>query len=136
MVFALRHPERVDRLILNGANLNAGGVKRSTQLPIEIGYSIARRFAGKSDSAKKNTELLGLMVNDPNVAPEELAEIQAPTLVIAGSRDMIKDAHTRLIASSIPNAELVILRGSHFVANKRPEEFNKAILAFLQQTIE
>jgi pimeloyl-ACP methyl ester carboxylesterase len=87
MVFALRHPERVDRLILNGANLNAGGVKRSTQLPIEIGYSIARRFAGKSDSAKKNTELLGLMVNDPNVAPEELAEIQAPTLVIAGSRD-------------------------------------------------
>lgn len=136
MVFALRHPERVDRLILNGANLNAGGVKRATQLPIEIGYSIARRFAGKSDSAKKNTELLGLMVNDPNVAPEELAGIQAPTLVIAGSRDMIKDAHTRLIASSIPNAELVILRGSHFVANKRPEEFNKAILAFLQQTIE
>ena len=36
MVFAIQHPDRVDRLILNGANLNAAGVKRSVQLPIEI----------------------------------------------------------------------------------------------------
>ena len=51
MIFALRHPDRVDRLILNGANLFAGGVKRITQIPIEIGYRIAKRFAGKSDCA-------------------------------------------------------------------------------------
>ena len=132
MVFALRHPERVDRLILNGANLNAGGVKRATQLPIEIGYRIARRFAEKSDSAKQNAEMLGLMVNDPNVAPEELTGIKAPTLVIAGNKDMIKEDHTRRIASCIPNAQLVILRGNHFVANKSPDAFNQAVLAFLQ----
>ena len=132
MVFALRHPERVDRLILNGANLNAGGVKRTTQLPIEIGYRIARRFAEKSDSAKQNAEMLGLMVNDPNVAPEELTGIKAPTLVIAGNKDMIKEDHTRRIASCIPNAQLVILRGNHFVANKSPDAFNQAVLAFLQ----
>ena len=132
MVFALRHPERVDRLILNGANLNAGGVKRATQLPIEIGYRIARRFAEKSDSAKQNAEMLGLMVNDPNVAPEELTGIKAPTLVIAGNKDMIKEDHSRRIASCIPNAQLVILRGNHFVANKSPDAFNQAVLAFLQ----
>ena len=45
MIFAMRHPERVDRLILNGANLNTRGVKRSTQIPIEIGYRIAGLFA-------------------------------------------------------------------------------------------
>ena len=133
MVFAIRHPDRVDRLILNGANLNAGGVKRSTQLPIELGYRIARRFAGKSDASRKNAEMLGLMVNDPNVSLEELAGIKARTLVIAGNRDMIKDEHTRLIAAGIPNAELVILRGSHFVANKNPDAFNTAVLAFLQK---
>ncbi len=39
MVFAMKYPDRVDRLILNGANLNPEGVKRSTQIPIEIGYA-------------------------------------------------------------------------------------------------
>ena len=131
LIFALRHPERVDRLILNGANLNARGVKFLTQFPIEIGYRIARLFAKWSAKAKANAEMLGLMVNDPNVAPSELAAIRARTLVIAGTRDMIKDAHTRLIARGIPDAELVLIDGSHFIANEKPEEFNRAVLRFL-----
>lgn len=133
MVFAMAHPERVEKLILDGANLDAAGVKRSIQIPIEIGYRIAKIFAGKSPEAKKNAELLGLMVNDPNVKPEELARILCPTLVIAGSKDMIKEDHTRLIARSIPGAELVILPGNHFVANKNPDAFNEAILHFLSK---
>jgi pimeloyl-ACP methyl ester carboxylesterase len=44
---------------------------------------------------------------------------------------MIKEQHTRLIAASIPNAQLVILDGDHFVANKRPAAFNEAVLDFL-----
>ena len=131
MVFAMAHPERVEKLILDGANLDAAGVKRSFQIPIEIGYRIAKIFAGKSPEAKKNAELLGLMVNDPNVKPEELAKIQCPTLVIAGSKDMIKEEHTRLIAQSIPGAEMAILPGNHFVANKNPDAFNEAVLRFL-----
>lgn len=131
MVFALAHPERVNKLVLDGANLDAAGVKRSVQIPIEIGYRIAKLFAKKSPEAKKNAEMLGLMVNDPNVKSEELARIQAPTLVIAGNKDMIKEKHTRLIAQSIPGAELAIIPGSHFVANKAPEVFNKTVLRFL-----
>ena len=38
LIFALQYPERVLRLILNGANLNAEGIKPSVQIPIEIGY--------------------------------------------------------------------------------------------------
>lgn len=131
MVFALAHPERVERLILNGANLDASGVKRSIQVPIEIGYRIAGLFAKKRPEARKKAEMLGLMVNDPNVKPETLAQIQCPTLVIAGSKDMIKEEHTRLIARSIPGAELVILPGNHFVANQNPDAFNEAVLRFL-----
>ena len=133
MVFALAHPERVEKLILDGANLEASGVRRSIQIPIEIGYRIAKLFAGKSPEAKKNAELLGLMVNDPNVKPEELARIQCPTLVVAGSKDMIKEEHTRLIARSIPGAELVVIPGNHFVANKNPDAFNEAVLLFLSK---
>ena len=131
MVFALAHPERVEKLILNGANLDASGVKRAVQIPIEIGYRIATLFAKRSPKARLNAEMLGLMVNDPNVKPAELTQIQSPTLVLAGDDDMIKDSHTRLIAKSIPNAELAIIPGSHFVANKNPDAFNETVLRFL-----
>ena len=131
MVFALAHPERVEKLILNGANLDASGVKRKIQIPIEIGYRIARLFAKRSPKARQNAEMLGLMVNDPNVKPDELSQIQSPTLVIAGNNDMIKDEHTRLIARSIPNAELSIIPGTHFIANKNPQAFNETVLRFL-----
>ncbi len=132
MVFAIQHPDRVNRLILNGANLNPEGVKRSIQIPIEIGYKIAKIFAGKSDSARLNAEMLGLMVNDPNVEPEELAGIKAKTLVIAGTKDLIKEGHTRLIASGIPHSELVFIKGNHFIASKQPEGFNRTVLDFLR----
>ena len=133
MIFAMKYPERVDRLILNGANLTPAGVKRSIQIPIEIGYRIAKLFGGKSDSARANAEMLGLMVNDPNVAPEELGSIRAKTLVIAGTRDMIRKDHTMLIADSIPKARLVFIKGNHFVAARHPAEFNRTVLAFLKR---
>ena len=131
MVFALAHPERVEKLILNGANLDASGVKRKIQIPIEIGYRIATLFAKRSPKARLNAEMLGLMVNDPNVKPDELTQIQCPTLVLAGNNDMIKDSHTRLIARSIPNAQLAIIPGTHFIANKNPQAFNETVLRFL-----
>ena len=73
------------------------------------------------------------MVNDPNVTPSELFAIKSRTLVIAGTNDMIKDDHTRLIASSIPGAKLVFIKGNHFIANKKPKEFNRAVLEFLKE---
>lgn len=72
------------------------------------------------------------MVNDPNIEPEELAQITAPTLVICGTKDMIREDHTRKIAENIPNARLAILEGDHFVANKRSEEFNREVDRFLE----
>ena len=131
LVFALAHPERVGKLVLNGANLNTRGVKRSVQVPIELGYRMARLFAGLSAKARTNAEMLGLMVNDPNVAPEELAALTAPTLVIAGENDMIREDHTRLIAERIPNARLAFVPGDHFVAAKNPAAFNREVERFL-----
>ena len=131
LVLALAHPERVGKLVLNGANLNARGVKRSVQVPIELGYRMARLFAGLSAKARANAEMLGLMVNDPNVAPEELAALTAPTLVIAGENDMIREDHTRLIAERIPNARLAFVPGDHFVAAKNPAAFNREVERFL-----
>ena len=133
MKFAIKHPNMVKALILNGGNLNSKGVKRTTQIPIEMGYRIASRFASKSPVAKRNAEMLGLMVNEPNISPAELSKINAPTLVICGKRDMIKESHTKEIAGNIPNAKLSIIKGNHFVANKRFDAFNKEVDAFLKE---
>lgn len=132
MKFAIKYPNKVKALILNGGNLNPKGVKKSTQIPIEIGYKIARRFASKSIDAKKNAEMLGLMVNEPNIEPNELSKITAPTLVICGKNDMIKESHTKEIAKNIPNARLAIIKGDHFIANKRYGSFNKEVDDFLK----
>ncbi|MDE5859829.1 MAG: alpha/beta hydrolase, partial [Oscillospiraceae bacterium] len=64
LTFALKHPERVSRLVLNGGNLFPAGVKGRLPLPIEIRYKIASKFAEKSPEAKKNEELLGRMVTE------------------------------------------------------------------------
>ncbi len=132
MKFAIKYPNKVKALILNAGNLNPKGVKRATQIPIEIGYKIARRFAAKSPDAKKNAEILGLMVNEPNIERNELLKITAPTLVICGRSDMIKESHTKEIAENIPNAKLSIIKGNHFIANKRPVTFNKEVEEFLK----
>lgn len=131
LTFALRHPGRVGRLVLNGANLDPSGVKPSVQLPIVLGYKMASLF--QAPKARANAELLGLMVNEPHIAPEALAALTMPALVIVGSRDMIRASHSRLIADSLPNGRLVTIEGDHFIANKRPEPFNRAVLGFLKE---
>lgn len=132
MTFALKYPNKIKALILNGGNLNPKGVKRIVQIPIEIGYKITKIFSKKSEEAKKNMGLLGLMINEPDINTDELSSIHVPTLVIAGTKDMIKNSHTQEIAKSISNSQLSIIQGDHFIASKESEKFNKAVETFLQ----
>ena len=91
-----------------------------------------------AEKAQRNAEMLGLMVNDPNIRQEELSEnqnqdfINMKKLVIAGDKDMIKDEHTRLIYANLPNAELRVLHGTHFIAKEEYREFNRAVEEFLE----
>lgn len=136
MKFAIKYPDKVKVLILNGGNLNTKGVKRTTQIFIELGYRITKIFSKKSEGAKRNMELLGLMVNEPNIKIEEIHSIQIPTLVIAGKNDMIKESHTKEIAENIPNAKLSILKGNHFIANEKSDAFNQEVEGFLTTICE
>ena len=45
---------------------------------------------------------------------------------------MIKESHTREITKNIPNAKLIVIRGNHFIANKRSAEFNEVVDNFLK----
>ena len=66
-------------------------------------------------------------------AYDRLTEIKAPTLVIAGTADrLIPVENSRLLASRIPDAELVILEDvGHGFFTEALEEASKAVLAFL-----
>ena len=132
LTFALKHPEKVEKLILNGANLFPSGVKPRYQWPIVVGFHLAKRFVNKSEKARHNAELLGLMVNEPNIATSDLAKLTMPVLVIAGTKDMIKESHTKLIYKSLPNAQLSLIEGDHFIANKNSKAFNATVERFLQ----
>ena len=131
LTFALRHPDRVRRLILNGANLDPKGVKPLVQLPIVLGYHLAS--LSKSPKARAHAELLGLMVNEPHIDPAELKKLTMSVLVIAGTKDMIQERHTRLIANRIPGARLALIPGDHFIASKAPTTFNRAVRQFLEE---
>lgn len=131
LAFAMKHPERVEKLVLNGGNLRPWGVKFFVQLPIVLGYHAAKIISRFDRKAVPKAELLGLMVTQPHVNPADLAGLNIPTLVIAGSRDMIRDSHTREIHAAIPGSELAIIDGDHFVAHGNPTAFNRAALEFL-----
>ena len=136
LLFALKYPQYVEKLILNGANLTPAGVKLSTQLPIAAGWCASGVCGLFSKKAKANWEMLNLMVTQPHIRPQTLEKLTVPTLVIAGERDMIKEKHTRLIAASLPNSKLVILPGDHFVARRNWQQFNPAVQAFLAERRE
>ena len=129
ILFAAKYPEKVNRLILCGACITPKAVKRSVQIPIILGYAIASRF--KNPDAQKNAEILGLMVKDFGISEEHLEQIQAETLVLAGTKDMITESHTKLIAEKIPNAKLQFIEGDHFLPMKNANAFNSVVKAFL-----
>ncbi len=131
MIFAMKYPERVGKLVLNGGNLSPYGMVEKLHKAIDRKYRQYLEEADKDPEAKKKAELFALMIEDPNIKPEELKAIKAPTFVVAGTKDMITEEHTRLIAESIEGSKLSFIEGDHFVANKEPEAFNKELLDFL-----
>ena len=132
LLFALRYPERVGRLILNSANLYPEG------LMDWLLQSFVREHeeACKSDTpeARHQAMLLELMIHEPHIDPASLSSLRMPALVIAGEDDIVEPEHTRLIAHSLPNGRLSVIPGGHDCANQNPADFNRAVWAFLAET--
>ena len=129
---ALSHPGMVEKLALAGANLFPAGVKPRFQLPAELEYRALRLCGRFSERLRRRAEIVGLMVEEPRYTPGMLGAITVPTLVLAGDRDLIRPAHTALIAASLPHAKLVTIpRSDHWIFARQPVRVNREILAFL-----
>lgn len=99
LITASRYPSLFSSLAVSGANLTPRGLKY-----------FMRRSIRKSYRRKKNP-LTKLMLKEPHITKYELSRITVPTLILAGSKDMVKKKETKKIAKYIPNATLHILPG-------------------------
>ena len=92
-----RWTDRISDLIVCGANTRPRALKRKAYLEILMEH--------RADPNIYNTVLL----REPHIPADDLNAIQARTLVVAGTRDIIQERNTRYIAESIPGAKLLIL---------------------------
>lgn len=133
LLLAIRHPEKVKKLAVTGANL----VPDTTAVPQEIWNMVRPMYAGlksmenKTALEKNGFKLLRLLCDEPHINASELQKIYCPTLVMGGDHDVIKPAHTLQIYENIPRAYLWILPNSgHSTPIVYSEEFNKKIDKF------
>ena len=127
-LFALDNPDRALSLVLNGANLFPEGLRE------DVRREDAERFRAAQESGdEREMERLRLMMDEPHIDPTHLSRLDMPVLVVAGTDDMILEEHTRLIAQSIPSAQLRFVEGDHFVAAGNSRAFNDAVEEFYRQ---
>jgi pimeloyl-ACP methyl ester carboxylesterase len=130
LLLASRHPAKVKKLAVTGANLwsDTSALQQDLIDFIQPTYSLLKVKAIKSDTEKQEWKLTRLMVEEPHIQLTELNKLQAPSLIIAGDNDVIKEEHTLLIYKNIPRAYLWILPNSgHSTLLTYKDAFNKTV---------
>ena len=119
---ALRHPDRVDRLVLAAVHTRADGYHAeihdpstyatSTRMPTEAEFGAMVAEYERYDLSSFESVVARL---DPIVTAEEnwsatsLARVAAPTLVMIGDHDFVRVDHAVAMADAIPDAALAVL---------------------------
>lgn len=74
------------------------------------------------------------------LAPWQGAKVVVPTKYISGDRDIGFETfgtkqyvHGDVFKSYVPNLEVVILEGHHFIHQEKPQEISNEILSFLRK---
>jgi len=69
------------------------------------------RLGLKAVCAVTRDPKMQMMLREPDLTAEKLGTIKTPTVVIAGSKDLVPESDTRFIAESVPGAGLRIMEG-------------------------
>lgn len=135
LLLAMRHPDKVKKLAVTGANLWP-----DTTAVDPFVYHWAMNFNDslakikQTDTVKAIRKLAHLLSYEPHIAPEQLNSITCPTLVIGGDHDVLLPRHTLLIAESIPKSYLWILPNSgHSTPVFYKEQFNIIVGDFFKK---
>lgn len=133
LLLAIRHPKKVAKLAVTGANLwpDTTAVFNDVEELVLPTYTALKNKTARTAPEKDGWKLVRLLVEEPHISLQSLQTIAAPTLVIGGDHDVIKPMHTLLIAQNIPSSYLWILPASgHSTPLVYRDEFNKKINEF------
>jgi pimeloyl-ACP methyl ester carboxylesterase len=140
LYLAIKHPERLYKLIAFGANYNPSGMRADAfenRKIIDYLEKAARDYQALSpdptrwEAFEKN---MGQMwASEPNFTAEQLRRITVPTLILGGASDEAIDVeHTKELAGLIPQAELIFIPGTgHFAPLETVAAFNRIVVEFL-----
>jgi len=136
LLLALRHPEKVKKMVVSGPNLwpDTTGVAPFIYHYMEKEADSLRHqpltAAGKN--LLKTTEL---DLYQPHMTLEQLHAIRCPTLVVGGDHDGIPSLHLWQIAQNIPQSYLWIVPNSgHSVVIYKKDQFNPIVSDFFSHS--
>jgi len=145
LLVALQHPGRIRSLVSISGNLDPSGFVENSAEENQAESDAApepdrtREFYnllspdGPEHADVVVDKLMTLWTTEPSISPAALTAVSAPTLVIAGDRDVIKLEHSALIARSIPGGQLCIVPGAgHGLIESRGEFVTFALQQFLR----
>ena len=125
---ALIAPERVASMILLGVNYNSKGLRLIPRIQILLVYTWLSVVSLFSTGKRKQKEIWGLMVHQPNLTIAEISRITVPTLVVTGEKDLVSQRHNDEISCAITGSQrLIIPRGDHFWMFKNAQIFAIAV---------
>ena len=130
LLLAIRHPEKVKKLAVTGANLrpDTTAVPKGLWDMLMPMYNELRGKAYKNAEEKAGYKLVKLLIEQEPIPVTDLHKISCPVLVIGGDHDLIWPAHTLEIFNNIPDAYLWILPNSgHATPVIYADDFNKNV---------
>jgi len=134
LLLAMRHPDKVKKLAVTGANLSPDTSAVDPEIYVwakSLGDSIYK--LPLSPQVKTYRKLFHLLSYEPHITTKQLQSIHCPTLVIGGDHDVINTRHTLLIAESIPKSYLWILPNSgHSTPIVYANMFNEVVNDFFK----
>ena len=135
LLLGIRHPQKVKKIVAMAANLDPS---EQAIYPEVLGLvksmvDAIPAQARQTPQGRRELKVTGMMLEEPHIDLKALGGITAPTLVIAGDHDLIRDEHTLAIYQQIPNSQLAILpNATHMVPYDDPATFNAVVERFLQ----
>lgn len=135
LLLAIRHPEKVKKLAVTGANLqpDSTAVDPWVQQIVAKQYAFVRTQKDTSLAFRNGKKLLRLLTEEPHIPVSELHKIRVPVLVMGGDHDVLRPEHTLEIFRNIPDAYLWIFPNSgHSTPVVYADEFNQKIDHFFR----
>ena len=135
LLLAIRHPKKVKKLAVTGANLIPDAILSTDPWVVETVISAidSLKKLPVSFETKRQLKLQRLLINEPHITHAALQTIACPTLVIGGDQDVIMPRHTLEIAENIKKSNLWILPNSgHSTPLAYKDLFNETVRTFFE----